>query len=59
MIYTILASSGSEKKSDMNSFIFFYGSYSKMTIFKLTIANFKAPVIPTSLVAIVLVLKVQ
>jgi hypothetical protein len=29
--YTILSSSGSQKKSDMNSFIFFYCSSSKMT----------------------------
>jgi hypothetical protein len=50
--YTILSSSGSQKKTDVNSFIFFYCSYSKMTIFKLTISNFKAP---SSLVATLLV----
>jgi hypothetical protein len=38
------------KKSDMNSFIFFCCSYSKITIFKLTIFTVKAPIIPSSLV---------
>jgi hypothetical protein len=52
MIYTILLSSGSHKKSDMNSLIFFPA----VTLIS-QFSNFKVPVIPTSLV-ILLVLEV-